>query len=381
MYNLIERINIHVPNTNKSYSEKSIPDIPELKRWGNYSRRMILTGMLYPDEKLNDVLKLLSTDKKNIILTETNSNLNGENFFPCVDKIINSISDKEAEVFRPQLLVTIGTNVISKMIKAFLRKHKPLEHWHIDIAGRDYDTYECLSSVIKADPFDFFSNINPSNISDDGYYDIWERRKKETEFKHDEYLLQTSFADISVFNTILKNIPDNSTLQMGNSTVVRYIQLFNQKKSVRYFCNRGTSGIDGCTSTASGAAYALKDQIVTLISGDISFLYDSNALWNKNLPSNLKIIVINNSGGGIFRFLKGSSDVEELEEFFETSHNVKFDMIAEAYGISYIFCNDQESLVSCLSDLYKSKSTTILEVKTPSIKSAEALKNYFNFIR
>src|SRR5690554_7562077 len=86
--------------------------------------------------------------------------------------------------------------------------------------------------------------------------------------------------------------------------------LFPFHPGICVFCNRGTSGIDGCTSTAIGAATTTSD-ITTLITGDVSFLYDSNALWNHYLPKNLKIIVINNGGGGIFRILPGHQRSEE----------------------------------------------------------------------
>jgi 2-succinyl-5-enolpyruvyl-6-hydroxy-3-cyclohexene-1-carboxylate synthase len=114
---------------------------------------------------------------------------------------------------------------------------------------------------------------------------------------------------------------------------VRYAQLFDLKKSADVFCNRGTSGIDGSTSTAAGAAFAGKRQTV-FVTGDISFFYDSNALWNKYIRNDFRIILINNSGGGIFRFIPGPKETNALE-YFETPHKLTAQPLCDLYGFEY----------------------------------------------
>lgn len=111
----------------------------------------------------------------------------------------------------------------------------------------------------------------------------------------------------------------------------------------------GTSGIDGCTSTAVGACH-VNDKLTTLITGDISFFYDTNGLWNKYLNNRLKIVLINNSGGGIFRFIPGPSDVPELDEYFETTQEYRADKLAETYGLDYFYADNLEALNKTLSD-------------------------------
>ena len=132
---------------------------------------------------------------------------------------------------------------------------------------------------------------------------------------------------------ILKSIPSGSNLHLGNSTPVRYAQLFDTTTDIKYNSNRGTSGIDGTVSTAAGAAFANKTP-TTLITGDLAFFYDSNGLWNHHLDKNLRIIIINNQGGGIFRFIDGPSETKVLDELFETKHNTKADGIAKSYGLT-----------------------------------------------
>src|SRR5690606_30579402 len=110
---------------------------------------------------------------------------------------------------------------------------------------------------------------------------------KERKAGHQRYLLNIPFSDLKAFDGIWKQLPQNIQLQISNSAVIRYAQLLETHHSVDVYCNRGTSGIDGSTSTAVGAATASTKPTV-LITGDISFFYDSNGLWNNYIPNNFK---------------------------------------------------------------------------------------------
>ena len=192
---------------------------------------------------------------------------------------------------------------------------------------------------------------------------------------------ECKYSDMKVFETVLKNIPEISNLQMGNSTPVRYVQLFKYKQQLTFNCNRGTSGIDGTVSTAVGAAYYTKEP-TTLIVGDLGFFYDSNGLWNKYVSKNLKIIIINNEGGGIFRFIDGPSETKELEEYFETSHNTNAENIAKTFNVNYFKTNNQKELEETLKDFYKpQEKAAILEIFTPQKENAIILKNYFTHLK
>ncbi|MEA3443151.1 MAG: 2-succinyl-5-enolpyruvyl-6-hydroxy-3-cyclohexene-1-carboxylic-acid synthase [Bacteroidota bacterium] len=353
-----------------------------ISTWNSYQKKMIVSGMLKPDIELNHELNMISSDNSLVVLTETTSNLNGKNFFPCIDKILSSFDDNEAGEFAPRLLVTIGSHVISKMLKSFLRNHTPIEHWHIEASGLAPDTYQSLTKIIQQNPADFFKIINESKINtDSNFRELWQKRDIDNENLHAKYLSNLPFSDLKVYEQILKAVPEFSNLQMANSAGVRYVQLFRPFKQLSYNANRGTSGIDGCTSTGAGAAHFSKIP-TTLVTGDIAFLYDSNALWNKHLPDNLKIIIVNNSGGGIFRFISGPSGVEELEEYFETKHDITVKYIAKNFNVDYLFCDKPNELNDCLKWLYKNtKKTAILEIKTPAKESAEILKSYFKFMK
>ena len=185
------------------------------------------------------------------------------------------------------------------------------------------------------------------------------------------------FSDLTVFYSLLKAIPNGTDIQMGNSSVVRYIQLFNQKKNVTYFGNRGVAGIDGSASTAIGAAWKTKKPTL-LISGDLSFHYDSNAFWNNYLSIELKVIVINNGGGGIFRIIDGSKDTEHLQQYFETAHSSKsIKGIADLYNLNYFSAANNDELNEVLPLFFNQSHVSVLEIFTPKEDNPKALDAFF----
>ena len=148
------------------------------------------------------------------------------------------------------------------------------------------------------------------------------------------------------------------------------------KKNIDVFANRGTSGIDGCVSTAVGQALTT-DKLVFLLVGDVAFFYDRNGLWNRYLPDNLRIIVLNNHGGGIFRIIDGPNKQAELEEYFETVQSMNAKNTAQDADLEYYFANTNtdfdRNMSYFLSDKGKSK---LLEVETDSITNANIFKNF-----
>lgn len=143
------------------------------------------------------------------------------------------------------------------------------------------------------------------------------------------------------------------------------------------FCNRGTSGIDGSTSTAIGAAVA-NGKPTVFMGGDIGFFYDSNALWNNYIPKDFKIILINNGGGGIFRILPGHNETPVFNTFFETSHHLTAEHLAKMYDFEYYKASDSESLDQAIDILFvNNDKPSILEIFTPTVENDKVLLQYF----
>lgn len=375
----------YVPGTRVKINPIPIkrPTEPDLKsvidQISKSDKILILTGMLAPDHEMESMLSSLASYHHVLVMTETTSNLNGEKFIGTIDRLIFNFEDDEIDAFKPDTVITIGTNIISKKIKQILRNHPPKAHWHIDPSGKFIDTFGCLTQVIRVDPSTFLKKLKISNKKSDysGYHLNLNGKLKQL---HSLFLNDCNYCDLKAIETILNAIPANYMIQMGNSSVVRYIQLFDQRKDLSYFGNRGTSGIDGLTSTAIGAAF-ISDKPTTLITGDVAFFYDSNALWNEYIPSEFKIIIINNGGGGIFRIIPGPDSTEVLEEFFETHHQLNARNLAEMHDIQYLEAHNLHSLSIGLEELYDSQHPKILEVFTPRLENDLILKSYFKCLK
>jgi 2-succinyl-5-enolpyruvyl-6-hydroxy-3-cyclohexene-1-carboxylate synthase len=278
-------------------------------------------------------------------------------------------------------LITIGGMIVSKKVKAFLRTFKPKAHWHVG-GYEAYNTFFCLKGQIKMNPNEFleifFDKIKPEPIE---YQSNWLTIREKHARNHQAYLSQIPFSDFKVFDTVLASIPDNCMLQLSNSSTIRYAQLFDVNPSLQVYCNRGTSGIDGSTSTAIGAAVVSGGQTI-FITGDLGFFYDSNALWNNHIPKSFRIIVINNQGGGIFRILPGYEETEHFKTYFETSHHLTAKQLCEMYGFEYTKADEMGNLNDELSQFYKiSDKPKLLEIFTPRLINDKILKEYFNYIK
>ena len=348
--------------------------------WNQASRKMILVGVNEPNAIDSKTIDFLATDASVSVWTETTSNLHHSSFITNIDTIITPFTTSDFEKFQPEILVTFGGMVVSKRIKAFLRKYKPKHHWHID-SLRAYDTFGALTQHVEMDPQLFFDQFIPlTKAVESDYSQQLIEIKSARKLKHDAYLASVPFSDFTVFEKIIPRIPNHSQLQIGNSSAIRYAQLIPIDASIEVYCNRGTSGIDGCTSTAIGAAVA-NGKPTTFITGDIGFLYDTNALWNNYIPKNFKIILINNGGGGIFRILPGHEETPVFNTFFETSHCHTAEHLAKMYGFNYTIASDETTLEQALDVFYSNNDQPqLLEIFTPTRKNDSILLNYFKHL-
>ncbi len=345
--------------------------------WNTSKRKMILVGVNETNVLEDATIEKLANDPSIMVLTETTSNLHHPTFINTIDTIITPFSTNDCNDFQPEILLTFGGMIVSKRIKSLLRKHKPKHHWHID-SLRAYDTFGALTQHFVTTPNAFFTAILPltKSINSD-YFQKGQDLKSLRAKKHQIYLSKIPFSDFTVFEKIITSLPKNTQLQISNSSAIRYAQLIEIDPSIAVYCNRGTSGIDGSTSTAVGAAFVNKKQ-TTFITGDIGFLYDSNALWNNYIPKNFKIILINNGGGGIFRILPGHEETPIFNQFFETAHCLTAEHLAKMYGFDYFTASTDATLSKSLADLYaQNDKPSILEVFTPTLKNDAILLQYF----
>jgi len=385
LYDFIENTNIHiskvnfVPTTNLSENEKF--NYTTLK---NNSRILVLIGCLNPGVLSQETIEHLANDDRFVVLTETTSNVNDGSFFGNIDKLIAPIeySDYKKNIFEslaPDLLVTLGGMVISKKIKKFLRNYGIFKHIHVG----EYESNDTFFKTVlhaKINPNTFFENLLSSKNKKSNYFNTWNKIKLQRESEHRKFITGLTFCDLFVYSYLLDVIPNNTQIQAANSSTIRYLQLFKMKHNNVMYCNRGTSGIDGCTSTSVGASNACSEPVL-LITGDLSFFYDINGLWNSYIKSDFRIIIVNNGGGGIFRILPGHKNNPIFSQYIETKQAQGAKQLAKHYGFTYQNKKTKFGLKLALRSFFK-KSTKpkILEISTSSETSSSILKSYFKFL-
>jgi len=382
LYGSVSEAQIQFKKNPVKYPPEEIPEnyTSFFQQWNSSSRKMILVGVLPPNSIEKRFIEAIAADESIIVLTETTSNLHHTNFFPAIDQLIAPLDEEAFKALQPDLLVTFGGMIVSKKIKTFLRSYKPKMHWHVD-TKKAYDTFFNLKHHFDVTPNAFLNEfLFKTEKASSTYRSHWQLVRLHRLEKHIAYENKIPFSDFKVFSEIFKTLPKQIQLQLSNSATVRYAQLFDLDTSIQVFCNRGASGIDGSMSTAIGAAYASILPTV-FVTGDLSFLYDSNALWNTYIPDSFRIILINNGGGGIFRILPGAKEVEHFNDFFETRHNLSAVQLCKMYGIEYASVIDEKSLEKELKVFYRdSKNPKLLEIFTPSEVNDKILLDYFKNI-
>jgi 2-succinyl-5-enolpyruvyl-6-hydroxy-3-cyclohexene-1-carboxylate synthase len=187
------------------------------------------------------------------------------------------------------------------------------------------------------------------------------------------------FNEFSAMHRVLAGLLEGTALHLANSMAVRYANIIGppEGKQVEVFANRGTSGIDGCTSTALGAALAQPARPVVLLTGDMAFFYDRNAFWHNYPTPNLRVVLFNNHGGGIFRLIDGPRQQPELDEFFETHQALTAENLCHDFNLHYLPVASFAELEAALPVFFADESgATVLEIFTDSKTNAAFFEEY-----
>ncbi|MFP3596395.1 2-succinyl-5-enolpyruvyl-6-hydroxy-3-cyclohexene-1-carboxylic-acid synthase [Chryseobacterium sp. SIMBA_029] len=382
LYDLVSELP-SFPAVEKTIKHKDY-EIPSnlVAEWNTSQRIMFLVGTRDYSPELENQLSQLVKNHSVVVLSEVNSNLHHEKFFKHIDRYIYNFTEEDYQKYAPDLLITIGQNVVSKKVKQFLRKARPKQHWHLDEIWQP-DTYYSLTEKIEVKPEVFFSKLLKFvNLEPRPYYNLWDVLRDKKDAKHLQFLNKVDFSDFYFFNKASQTIPENYNIHFSNSSAIRYAQLFDFGKK-KIYCNRGTSGIDGSTSTAMG--FAIKNANPTLlITGDLGFFYDINGLWNQYIPPFVRIIIFNNGEGNIFKIIPGpgNANPNTLDEFIATKHRKHAEHLAKHFGFAYIKVEDEPTLDRVLENFFKPDTQPkILEVNTYGKNSADVLKAYFDFMK
>jgi 2-succinyl-5-enolpyruvyl-6-hydroxy-3-cyclohexene-1-carboxylate synthase len=356
-----------------------------LQSWRTATRKLIVAGMHPPDETLCQALNSLSQQPDVAVLADISANL-----FPDGtplhhgDAILGTRQVETLRRLQPDLVVSFGGPLTSKNVKQFVRGYPPGAHWRVQPAGDAPDTYQTLTHVLPMQPGDFFGEL--ARLTRDlpaspGYAAAWQQLEAVAAQRIEDFLQSASFGEFQATRRILQALPAGSRLQIGNSMPIRYANLIGHASATRLGSvnsNRGASGIDGAVSTAVGAALA-GDALTTLLVGDLGFFYDRNGLWHAHVPANLRIVLLNNHGGGIFDIIDGPNRLPtDLQQtYFLTPQPLTAERTAADHGLDYLHAADAASLEAALAMFFSPRPrAALLEIESDMAANSQVFRQF-----
>jgi len=265
---------------------------------------------------------------------------------PYYHHILKSLPDLKADA-----ILHFGDAYVSKVLLQWSAQQKRVIH--VACHPKRVDPLHCVTDRIVCDTEHFCSSVADHLKAKQGWFDEWLEMSKMATPVFENHRL-TEPAVIKELDKI------DSPLFFANSMPIRDAEMFLFPKTPRgpIFANRGLSGIDGNIATCAGIAHQMP--LIGVI-GDQTFLHDLNSLaqlWKTKYP--VKLIVINNGGGGIFSFLSIGERKELLDTYFAAAHELKFEKAAELFDLPYENPKTTEELGAVL----RKEGSCLIEVHT-----------------
>ncbi len=397
-------VHINVPISEPLF-EFDTEQLPQLSRFNNIKRAaikdasmdmpdafheakrpMIVIGQLAHGTVSHETIRSLS--EKYVVMSEPLSNPSYMtiHFDEAIRYIVSdnsSINDDEDDktAYYPDYVIYVGDTLVSKPARRFLRNAKAPLCLITPDAADIHDPLMTLTDIVECDT----DSINallaslcdaPDTDERCRFHDRWQSFLDACAAHADAYAPEYSqMATVKYFEEQLADLDIDICVHYANSSAVRLACIYAQHY---VWCNRGVNGIEGSLSTAAGFSLATHDMTVCVI-GDLSFFYDQNALWNSNLRGNLRIILLNNRGGGIFRQLPGLSDSPAADDLVMASHENTAQGICTQNDIGYMSAKNMDEMQIGIVTLLtrESERPMLLEVFTDSNDDVKALEKYF----
>jgi 2-succinyl-5-enolpyruvyl-6-hydroxy-3-cyclohexene-1-carboxylate synthase len=382
---VIERMETHT-----FFSEEQANQL--IADWNGFSKIAVVAGQDNYNDRLAKVLERFIRHQKVALVGDLISNVHSiADTIRYADSFLGQCPDSVNRALQPELLVTFGKSVISKNLKLFLRQNKSLKHWHIQPKGDVPDTFQSLNTVIESEPEDFFELLmNTKSASEfelikrQNFYTLWEAEEHRAKRAVGQFFEKSELHELSLLQEVITKLPARCNIHLANSMSVRYanfIGLEAGKKGIRVFANRGTSGIDGCTSTAVG--HALSSEVPNfLITGDLAFFYDRNAFWHNYALPNFRVVILNNHGGIIFNLIDGPENAPELQEFFITNQKLTAKNLCGEFGFDYLKIESARQVKNALVDFFTfDGKTKILELEGTQKVNKNAFEKFKKHIK
>ena len=277
--------------------------------------------------------------------------------------------------FKPDTILHFGAQFASKRLLKLFASDELSDYILVEESAERIDAEHRVSLRVQSNASRFAEKLSAYLSDNTGnstwFKDIKQKEKIVTQVIGEQFKGEGNLTEAQIAWIISREIKPQSALFLSNSMPVRDMNSFAEANEAlsRVGANRGASGIDGIIASAGGFAEGTKRTTVLLI-GDLAFLHDMNSLHQlKNNKFPLIIILLNNRGGGIFRFLPISQFDGLFEDYFLTPHDYNFKNAALQFGIPYTVVESREDLIKAFNDAQENNKTTLIEVKTDSQKN------------
>lgn len=391
-------INIPMKYYSMDFSTKTLPKVNKIDRLDSFSNKktwkekidklekaeriLILPGQnYYVSNNLKKSLESFFKKFNSSIMVEYMANINekeANNLFLCMDS--RYISKKKFEELLPDIVISFGGNIMGG-IKDNLRLYPfKYEHWLVNPDGKVVDLFKSLTTIFECPPeyfFNYFVENSDNNLKNNLIYN-----NMLLNYKNNIYYPNFDWSNIYVIKNVVEKIPGNSILHLSINNSIRLTNYFNIDPTIKVYANIGTFGIDGSMSSFIGQSVANYDKISYLIIGDLSFFYDMNALRIKHIGNNVRILLVNNQGGGEFYYNK--SWINEKSDLHTTArHNQSAEGWAKSMGFKYLKANNKKDFDKVLDEFMSTNSNQpiLFEVFTEMKNDSKVVYDFYDLSR
>lgn len=342
---------------------------------------LIVAGFGSPDAKVSGAMGVLASLPNVVIIAEPMANTKATGLHnPDYRVICAADGGENANRYIPDVLITFGGALVSSKLKQYLRKAAIKEHWHVGLNEATIDCFCHLSRRVEIPAEGFFPKLATSlrfiHLKKKTVVSTYAADWKDLYESSSARPVPDSWCALSAVETLFRKTPARWNLQLSNGMSVRYAGAFGADRFHRVDCNRGVSGIDGSVSTALGASLPYPHPTM-LVTGDMSMQYDLAALSSTLVSPKLKIVVLNNGGGGIFRFIAPTASLPEMPRLLNGTLNLPLKELAEAYHFAYFRAECQKELSNAIKSMIaENDRPVLLEIVTDGSVDAGLMREY-----
>lgn len=383
-------VHINLQTSSQStYTTKELPSYRKISRFINEDELPKLTGFSKIGvfvgahkkwtQSETDTLEKFCLSTGAIVLCDHTSGYYGKN--RLLFSLVGSQQFLEKPQFKPDLMIHIGEITGDYTLSSFSGS----EVWRVNPDGEIRDTFRKLTNVFEMSEISFFESYSTDKIANNSYFELCQKVLHSIR----EIIPELPFSNIYLASKMAHKIPQNSVVHLAILNSLRSWNLFDFPKGVESMSNVGGFGIDGCLSSLIGASFANKRKKYYCVTGDLAFFYDMNVLGNRDVGSNIRVLVVNNGKGTEFKqykhhtshFRDYADDFISAAGHFGNQSPLLVRNYAENLGFEYISAKNKVEFEKVYSRFLNPEITDrplLFEVFTNSEDESKALEMIMN---